>query len=159
MPSETLFDVRLHLGRSWLTHELEDDCPCGKAACGLVDSEQIDPECPQHALGAAKTMRQMHNEDECPVPHEPDSMGVWAEDGELVWLPRSVYPTRYDAVRWAMGEWTCEFLSVRALARWMRYKPYVARNLDGSVAWREDQWYECEKDAPGAFRVWRLEAA
>lgn len=55
-----------HIGRSWLGHPLEDDCPCGKAACGLVDSDLIDPDCPQHALTAAKTMRQMHTPADCP---------------------------------------------------------------------------------------------
>ena len=148
-----------HFGRSWVGHELEDGCPCGHAPCGLVDSTKIDPACPQHALDAAKTIRQSHAAAECPTPHEPDHMGVWADDCELVWLPRSIYPKRIDAIRWAMDEWSCDFLEVRALARWMRWQPFSAHNLDGSVAWSEDQWYECEKDALGAFRVWRLEAA
>ncbi len=148
-----------HIGRSWTGHELEDGCPCGKAPCGLVDSAKIDPACPQHAIDAAKTTRQAHPATECPTPHEPDEMGVWAEDGELVWLPRSRYPKRIDAIRWAMSEWQCDFLSVRALARWARWQPFTARALDGSVAWSEDEWWECAKDAPGAFQVWRLEAA
>jgi hypothetical protein len=53
------------MGRSWSGTRLEDDCPCGKAPCGLVDSEQIDPECDQHSFGAAKTMRQMHEPNSC----------------------------------------------------------------------------------------------
>lgn len=58
--------IHFHIGRSWLGHPLEDDCPCGKAACGLVDAHLIDPACPQHALTAAKTMRQMHPAGDCP---------------------------------------------------------------------------------------------
>lgn len=161
---EALFDARLHLGRSWVTHEIEDDCPCGKAACGLVDSEQIDPACSQHALGAAKTMRQIHTATECPVPHEPDAMGVWSEDDELIWLPRSVYERRIDAIRWAMDQWQVSLPEVRCRSRWMRYTPFVARGYtrdDGTVdpGWSEDRWSECDRSEPGAFRVWRLEAA
>ena len=31
----------LHIGRSWEGTPLEDDCPCHKAACGLVDEECV----------------------------------------------------------------------------------------------------------------------
>ena len=55
----------VHMGRSRIGHPLEDECPCGKAACGLVDSEQIHAECPQHTLRAAKRMRQMHLAADC----------------------------------------------------------------------------------------------
>ncbi len=148
-----------HFGRSWTGHELEDACPCGKAPCGLVDSEKIDPACPQHALDAAKTIRQTHSATDCPAPHEPDEMGIWNEDGDTIWLPRSLYPTRWAAIKWAMDQWTCSFLEVRCVVRWMRWTPFVARALDGSVAWSEDQWFECKPDDPSAFKVWRLEAA
>jgi hypothetical protein len=89
--------------------------------------------------------------------HEPDEMGVWNEDGDLVWLPRSLYPKRIDAILWTMRQWGCSFGEVRCLSRWMRYEPHVARNGDGSIAWQEDRWWECPKDAPGAFRAWKLE--
>lgn len=59
-----------HIGRSFVGHPLEDECPCGKAPCGLVDSEQIHPDCPQHPIGAAKTMRQMHVAANCPASAE-----------------------------------------------------------------------------------------
>ncbi len=55
-----------HIGRSWVGSSLEDNCPCGKAPCGLVDSALVSPECEQHALGAARTMRQMHQVELCP---------------------------------------------------------------------------------------------
>lgn len=93
------------------------------------------------------------------VTKEPDEMGVWSDSGELVWLPRSLYPKRISAIVWAMETWTCGFTEVRCRARWMRYEPWISRELDGSIAWSEDQWHECEENAPGAFRVWRLEGA
>lgn len=57
----------VHCGRSFTGHPLEDNCPCAKAPCGLVDSEGIDPNCPQHAIAAAQTIRQSHPADSCPL--------------------------------------------------------------------------------------------
>lgn len=54
-----------HIGRSFSGHELEDRCPCVKAPCGLVS--EYDPECPEHAPGASKTIRQSHLEFLCPT--------------------------------------------------------------------------------------------
>jgi hypothetical protein len=88
----------------------------------------------------------------------PDAMGVWSEDGE-VWLPREHYPKRSDAIRWAVDQWVCRWIDVRCLSRWMRYEPLLARNFDGEVVWEEDRWFECARDFPGAFPVWRLETA
>ena len=93
------------------------------------------------------------------TPHEPDQMGVWDEDAETIWLPVTHYPKRIDAIRFVMHEWAVPLPEVRCRVRWMAYKPFTAYNLDGSVAWSEDQWFECEKTEPGAFKVWRLEAA
>lgn len=84
--------------------------------------------------------------------HEPDHMGVWTDAGDTVWLPRSLYPERSQAMTWAMREWSCLYLEVRCLARWMRWD---SRPRDYPV----DLWVECEKGDDGAFRVWRLEAA
>ena len=89
----------------------------------------------------------------------PDAMGVWSDGGDVVWLPREHYPTRMEAIRWAMREWAVTLPEVRCRSRWLRYEPHVARNADGSVAWAEDYWIECAKDEPGAFPGWRLEAA
>lgn len=55
-----------HIGRSWAGHDLEDDCPCPKAPCGLVVQETVAEECDQHPIQAAKTMRQSHRADQCP---------------------------------------------------------------------------------------------
>jgi hypothetical protein len=58
----------LHIGRSWVSHYIEDECPCDKAPCGLAISGH--PDCPEHSLGAAKTLRQGHRSDDCPGPTE-----------------------------------------------------------------------------------------
>jgi hypothetical protein len=85
-------------------------------------------------------------------------MGVWAEDGAVVWLPRSLYPKRIEAIRWAMHEWGVTLPEVSCLSRWMRYEPLMVD--DFSPGWTDDNWFsECDKDQPGACRVWRLEAA
>lgn len=94
---------------------------------------------------------------EHPVVKRPDEMGIWSDGGDIIWLDRDQYPKRYDAIKFALEHWCCDFIDVRCVVRWMRYEPFVAHKLDGSVAWSEDQWYECEKDEPGAFKVWRLE--
>lgn len=55
-----------HMGRSWVGHPLEDECPCPKTACGLVDLQHVDESCEQHPLDRAKTMRQGHPPADCP---------------------------------------------------------------------------------------------
>lgn len=57
---------RLHVGRNWTGHVMEDECPCDQAPCGLVDTENTSPECGQHSAGRSKTFRQIHAADECP---------------------------------------------------------------------------------------------
>jgi hypothetical protein len=56
-----------HVGRSWSDTHLEDECPCPKVACGLVDEGRTDPTCSQHPVGRAKTMRQRHFPIDCPA--------------------------------------------------------------------------------------------
>ena len=58
--------MTLHIGRSWTGHPLEDGCPCAKAPCGLATTP-ADPDCPEHAWRAAKTLRQMYAAAECPA--------------------------------------------------------------------------------------------
>lgn len=70
-----------HIGRSWHGTSLEDDCPCGKAPCGLVDTTKIDPGCSQHAMGAAKTMRQMHLDSWCRAELEKGAVTTSASTG------------------------------------------------------------------------------
>lgn len=53
-----------HIGRSWSGNRLEKDCPCVNAACGLVSIPSED--CDQHHYTATKTMRQIHDVDNCP---------------------------------------------------------------------------------------------
>lgn len=51
----------MHVGRAWSGTEVEDDCPCHQAECGLVDAP--DPGCDQHRM--TKTMRQIHGAEVC----------------------------------------------------------------------------------------------
>lgn len=61
-----------HIGRSWTSHDLEDECPCPQAPCGLVPFDTVVAECPQHHWSAAKSIRQSHPADACPAtPEEP----------------------------------------------------------------------------------------
>lgn len=59
--------VMTHIGRAWAGHKLENECPCVKEDCGLVNFENIDENCPQHAIEAGKTMRQYHSDSDCPA--------------------------------------------------------------------------------------------
>jgi hypothetical protein len=54
-----------HVGRSFAGHRLEDDCPCPKEACGLVNMQTVDNACPQHGFQASKTIRQGHRPEDC----------------------------------------------------------------------------------------------
>lgn len=54
-----------HIGRSWTVHDLEDDCPCPQADCGLVLFDTINPACPEHHWSAAKSIRQSHPATKC----------------------------------------------------------------------------------------------
>jgi hypothetical protein len=55
-----------HIGRSWSGHEVEDSCPCPKAACGLVPASATAPECEHHPAERSKSMRQIHMASRCP---------------------------------------------------------------------------------------------
>lgn len=54
-----------HIGRSWTTHEIEDNCPCPKAPCGLVVQDEVTEACREHHWSAAKSIRQSHPADRC----------------------------------------------------------------------------------------------
>lgn len=56
----------LHVGRSWADTHLEDECPCPKEPCGLVDLAKASPECDQHPAERSKTLRQIHEARLCP---------------------------------------------------------------------------------------------
>ncbi len=55
-----------HIGRSWTSHHIEDNCPCPQAPCGLVITDEISDQCSQHHWSATKTTRQSHPADQCP---------------------------------------------------------------------------------------------
>jgi hypothetical protein len=52
-----------HVGRAFVGHEPEDVCPCPKAPCGLVVSDEIRTDCPAHH--DARSMRQSHSVKNC----------------------------------------------------------------------------------------------
>lgn len=54
-----------HIGRSFTGHHLEDQCPCPKEKCGLVDNEKANPECEHHKPFSAQTIRQGHLASDC----------------------------------------------------------------------------------------------
>lgn len=62
-----------HVGRSWSGTVLEDECPCSKAPCGLVDQTNLNPDCDQHPSFRMKTMRQGHPADKCPGERTGDA--------------------------------------------------------------------------------------
>lgn len=53
-----------HIGRSFTGTRIEDDCPCVKAPCGLVDVGGVSEDCLQHQI--TKTIRQSHTSSQCP---------------------------------------------------------------------------------------------
>jgi hypothetical protein len=59
--------MAIHIGRSWSGHPLEDNCPCPKAPCGLVDMDQTDPACLEHPAERVKSIRQSHAASACPA--------------------------------------------------------------------------------------------
>lgn len=69
-----------HVGRAWTGHQMEDECPCPQEPCGLVSLGKVVEDCPQHAFGRFKTMRQGHKDIACPSLKQ-----VWeTEDAVLI---------------------------------------------------------------------------
>jgi hypothetical protein len=64
-PGLTSDDV-MHIGRSWDSHQLEDECPCTQEPCGLVARNRVANSCTQHPPQACKTIRQGHRAGDCP---------------------------------------------------------------------------------------------
>ena len=57
-----------HFGRGWTGDPFVGECGCAKAPCGLVDGDNLSPDCKQHGLGSSKTLRSWHDADDCPGP-------------------------------------------------------------------------------------------
>lgn len=56
-----------HIGRSFGgPGDCEALCPCPKAPCGLVDTDNVSDECDQHPPLRCKTIRTGHRPDDCP---------------------------------------------------------------------------------------------
>jgi hypothetical protein len=67
-----------HIGRSWVGHETEDECPCTpQQKCGLVSEADVHPNCPEHA--AAKTIRQGHPAEQCDAELRTGAEAITAE--------------------------------------------------------------------------------
>jgi hypothetical protein len=73
-----------HMGRAFTGHAIEDTCPCPKTACGLITMDTADQDCPQHAFTAAKTMRQGHQERDCPALSPVDWAAAQLENLDTV---------------------------------------------------------------------------
>jgi len=55
-----------HTGRSWGgPGDIERDCLCPKAPCGLVANNSAAPDCDQH--DGSRTIRSSHRADHCPA--------------------------------------------------------------------------------------------
>lgn len=61
----------LHIGRSWGGTDIEAACPCEKAPCGLVSTDNINPACTEHPAQHGKSLRQIHAGDKCPRAQAP----------------------------------------------------------------------------------------
>lgn len=83
---------RYHIGRSWVGTTLEDACPCPKAPCGLVDSDNVSPECDQHPMSAAKTIRQSHTPEDCPFAITTVEEAIALDDA---WREQEADPNNY----------------------------------------------------------------
>jgi hypothetical protein len=57
----------MHIGRSWTGHPLENECPCPKEPCGLIQLDRVVDTCSQHHWSRSKTIRQSHPADLCPA--------------------------------------------------------------------------------------------
>lgn len=102
----------LHIGRCWQGTATEDNCPCPKAACGLVDSNNVHPACDQHPFGRAKTLRQIHPADQCPDLTD----NAWADmhlktlDSVIAYMEATEEDAwQVDTVRSADGTTNCFF--------------------------------------------------
>jgi len=70
----------MHESRLWAGKDRErfEECDCMEAACGYVIP---DEGCPQHSMGAMKSVRRAHREEDCggvnhhPGVAEPDHAG------------------------------------------------------------------------------------
>lgn len=84
-----------------------------------------------------------------------DPWGVKEEGGEAMWFPRRDCETRGMARHKFMQEYrrdgkTCEWTQLRVTARHVHLHP--------ERFYEEGVYVECDRRAPGATSVWRIEA-
>jgi hypothetical protein len=75
-------------------------------------------------------------------------MGIWSEDGDRVWLPKELFPTRSDAKRFAVMYCEATWIDVRVRTRWMAYAPHSAFD--------DYPYHLTDKDDEGAFACWEI---
>ncbi|MET4144196.1 hypothetical protein [Arthrobacter sp. UYCo732] len=124
-----------HMGRSWPGEgtPMEDDCPCPKTACGLVEDTNLHPDCDQHPFHRAKTFRQTHRADQCPALSDD----AWADlqlttlDPVIAYMEATAEDAwQVDTVRSADGTTNCFFghlfnmggTDARGNALWERFE-------------------------------------
>ena len=57
-----------HIGRSFGDDtRIENECICPQEPCGLIATDKVDGNCEQHGFTFAKTIRQSHSPEDCPV--------------------------------------------------------------------------------------------
>lgn len=81
------------------------------------------------------------------VPHDLD-MGIWSSDGDRVWLPKALFPTRNDAKRFAVENCEASWIDVRVRTRWMVSAPHGP--LD------DFPYHLTDADDEGAFECWEI---
>jgi hypothetical protein len=87
-----------HIGRSWAGHPLEDTCPCEKAPCGLAIANS-NTDCPEHGMGAMKTLRQWHGNKDCPARARAITMSKLKPDTEYQLEVNGGDPIVYRTIR------------------------------------------------------------
>lgn len=65
-------DSDLHISRGWQgSLHIEAACPCPKEPCGFVAYARVVPECDQHPISRAQTIRTTHPAGKCPALTKP----------------------------------------------------------------------------------------
>lgn len=80
------------------------------------------------------------------IPDHLD-MGIWADDGETIWLPKELYPTRNKAKMFAVNECGVFYSDIRVRSQWMCFLPSEPPEI---------AFVRCTADDPEAFECWEI---
>ncbi|GAA3717877.1 hypothetical protein [Streptomyces tremellae] len=98
-----------HIGRHWHGHDIEDNCPCPQAPCGLIAEGTAVPECTQHPAARSQTIRQSHLATACPAAEQPQSEPTPAPEPLSGWHAARVLTGRLgrllNLIRTEGGKW------------------------------------------------------